>query len=390
MALNFDNTEIAFASKTRKQLKRLHLLFRLLNNNALSNMGKSLTLWAFKWHLPIKNMVKNSIFEAFVGGESIDESQRVIKELAKYNIETILDYGVEAKNDEKILDEIASTLVRKIAYVKEDPNTNIASSKITALSSDYLLEKVSLGQGLNPQDEAAWERVIERVEMISKAAYDSGNSIYFDAEESWMQQAIDDLVMMMMRKYNKERPIVFNTIQLYRHDRLSYLKELYEHAKNEHYILAVKLVRGAYMEKERERAAEMNYASPIQPDKEATDRDYNLAIAFCLEHIDEIAMCVATHNEESNYLLEELIVKHNVNKDHKHIITSQLYGMGDHLTFNLAKEGYNASKYVPYGPVKELIPYLIRRAQENTSVDGQTSRELALIKKELIRRKGGS
>ncbi|MBX2845559.1 MAG: proline dehydrogenase family protein [Saprospiraceae bacterium] len=386
MALNFDNTEIAFQAQSNKDLRKSYRLFRLLNSSTLSKLGKQVTMVAFNLGLPIKGLVKRTIFEAFVGGESIDESQGDIKKLGEYGIQTALDYGVEAKNDEKELDKIAEVLVRKIAYVKEDPNANIATAKVTALSRDGLLVKVSQGEALDAHEEAEWERVVERMDMISKTAYESGNALYFDAEESWLQPAIDALVQQMMRKYNQTQPIIYNTIQLYRHDRLTFLKELHKEAATQNYILAVKLVRGAYMEKERKRAEDENYLSPIHKDKASVDKDYNLAVEYCMSHIDNIAFCLASHNEESNYLLEDLSEKYNIPKTHPHILSCQLFGMGDHITFNMASEGFNTAKYLPYGPVKELLPYLLRRANENSSVDGQASRELLLAKKEMRRR----
>jgi len=386
MALNFDNTEVAFSHLTNKALKKSFRLFKLLNNTKISALGRDLTLWAFNLGLPIKNLVKKSIFDAFVGGESIDESKPIIETLAAKGVESILDYGVEAQNEESKLDEIARTLVRKIAYIKEDPNANIASVKITALSRDPLLVKVSTGESLDQHEMTEWERVIERIDMVCRSAFDSNNKVYIDAEESWIQGGIDQLVVLMMKKYNQQKPIVFNTVQLYRHDRLAFLKQQYQEAQSGGYTLAVKLVRGAYMEKENKRAKENNTLSPIHTSKENTDADFNAALEFCIQNIENIAICAATHNEESNYILDELLRSGSIAKDHPHIMTAQLYGMGDHITFNLAKEGYNAGKYLPYGPVKELIPYLIRRAQENSSVDGQTGRELALLRKEMKRR----
>jgi len=387
VALNFDNTEVAFKPMSNKELKKSYRLFKLLNNTKLSALGRKVTMIAFNMGLPIKGIVKKTIFDAFVGGESIDETQPDIKRLGKYGVQTALDYGVEAKNEENQLDETANVLVRKIAYVKEDPFANIATAKVTALSNDALLKKMTKGEALNEQEKGKWDRVVERMDLVSKTAYDSGNSLYFDAEESWLQVAIDDLVQQVMRKYNTEKPIIFNTIQLYRHDRLAFLKELHKDAIKHGYVLAVKLVRGAYMEKERNAAAEQGYKSPIHKTKAAVDKDYNLAVEFCMSHIDTIAFCLASHNEESNYLLEDLTQKFNIKKNHPHVMSCQLFGMGDHITFNMAQEGFNTAKYIPYGPVKELLPYLLRRANENSSVDGQASRELTLAKKEMKRRK---
>jgi len=388
LPLNFDNTEIAFSYLSNRELIKEYYIFKILNQPGLSKLGKSFTMKAFDLGLPITGLVKDTIFDAFVGGETIEESEPEIGMLQDNNVGTILDYGVEAKNDEKQLNGIAGHIESIVRQVYRDQQYHVnACAKISAFANNELLEKVSNKTTLTAEENELWERVLARTNTVCAAAHECNVALYLDAEESWIQPAIDLIVETMMERYNTEKPIIFQTVQLYRHDRLDYLKTLHTTAKDKGYILAVKLVRGAYMEKERERAKELGYKSPIQPDKAATDSDYNRAVEYCLEHIDEICMCLATHNEESNYFLEELLQHQGISKHHPHIITAQLFGMGDHITFNMAADGYHAVKYLPYGPVKELLPYLLRRANENSSVDGQASRELSLLKKEIKRRK---
>lgn len=388
MPLNFDNTEIAYQYLSNQKLKKSHFVFKILNNNFLSKIGKSFTMKAFDLGLPIKGIVKNTVFDAFVGGESIEESKPEIEMLQNYNVGAILDYGIEAKDEEHELDAVASKIISIIEQINPNEQKGLETcAKITAFAKNDLLEKVTSGEPLNDSEKQLWNKVIERLDKVCAKAHEKGVKLYIDAEESWIQDAIDQLVDLMMAKYNKEQPIIFNTIQLYRHDRFDFLVESYEKSIKERYLLAVKLVRGAYMEKENERANQLNYTSPIHLTKEDTDKDYNKGVEFCVEHIEQIAFCVATHNEESNYYLDELIQEKDISNHHPHIITAQLFGMGDHITFNMAEDGYNATKYLPFGPVKELLPYLLRRANENSSVDGQASRELTLVKKEMKRRR---
>ncbi len=361
-------------------------MFNLMRNQKLVNLGTGLTKFALDIGLPVKGIIRSTIFAHFCGGETMEGCKKVVNRLKEYNVYSILDYGVEAKSNEDELEKTAQYLVKSIKYAKEEPHFNIVVSKVTGLIRFELLHKMSQDKILTIPEQEEYDRGVQRVKYICKAAYDSNIQLYFDAEESWIQNAIDEIVTQMMEKYNQEAPIVFNTIQLYRHDRLAFLKNSFKEAETYNYFLAVKLVRGAYMEKERERARQMNYEDPIQPSKEATDKDFNSALKFCMKNIDKIAICCATHNEESTKLLADLINKSSMQNDHPHIEFSQLYGMSDHLTFNLAKSGYRAAKYIPYGPVKEVIPYLIRRAQENSSVDGQIGRELGLLKKEMENR----
>ena len=387
MPLNFDNTEIAFNHLSNKELKKLYYIFTILNNPVISGIGKSMTMTAFDAGLPIKGIVKKTIFDAFVGGESIAESEPEIKMLDERKVGVILDYGAEAKNEESELDAIADVITNVILQVHDDKRDNMdVCAKVTAFAKNELLEKVSSKQTLSEEENRLLARVIERMDRVCRAAWEHHIQIYFDAEESWMQDAVDELVEMMMARYNRDDCTVLNTIQLYRKDRFNYLKKSFEIAQKGDYHLGVKLVRGAYMEKERKRAEEMGYESPIQNTKVETDTDFNRAVEFCVERVDQITFCVATHNEESNYFLDELLEANDISRNHPNVITAQLFGMGDHITFNMANEGYQATKYLPYGPVEELLPYLLRRANENSSVDGQASRELTLLKKEMKRR----
>ena len=384
--LNFEDTSIAFASKSDEELTQAYNLFRIFQSEFLVSLGSRLTEIAFKIGLPISYPVKLTLFEQFCGGETIAICKKPIAKLGEFKVDTILDYGAEAKEDEEELELTARFLISNLQLAEDDPDINIISGKITGLIRFELLEKISNKAELTKEEEEEWMKGKNRVLRVSQEAAKCGISIYYDAEESWIQPAIDEIIMENMGMFNCESPIIFNTIQLYRHDRLAFLKELHESAKNQGFILAVKLVRGAYMEKERKRAEEMGYESPIQKDKAATDKDYDAALKYCIENIETIAICNATHNQDSCLHLAKLTTEKDIKLNHPHIFSAQLYGMSDHLSFNLAEFGFNVAKYMPYGPVKEVIPYLIRRAKENSSINGQMGRELALIKKEMIRR----
>jgi len=385
--LSFNDTKIAFAGKSNSDLNRSYWLFKMVSNSSFVNMGKSLTTFAIKTHLPIKGLIKATIFKQFCGGENIGECDRTISELGSLNVGTILDYSVEGKESEADFDACTKETIATVAKAKGNRHIPFSVFKVTGLARFELLEKVTAKYNLTEEEQKEFGRVQLRVNSICKAAHDAGVPVFIDAEESWIQQAIDDLANQMMVLYNTERPIVYNTYQLYRKDRFAYLRHSLELAQQGNYYLGAKLVRGAYMEKERKRAAEKNYPSPIQDTKENTDYDYDAAILFCIEHIDRIAICAGTHNENSSMKLATLMQEKNIPLSNNHIYFSQLLGMSDHISFNLANAGYNVAKYVPYGPVKEVLPYLIRRAQENTSVKGQTGRELSLIIKEKQRRK---
>ena len=387
LKLNFQDTKIAFADKTDAELEKKYWLFKLMNSPFLTNIGTKSTAFALKLGLPIQGLVKNTIFKQFCGGETIEECQPTIDKLGNSKIGTILDYSVEGKSADEDFERTKNETILNLKRAKNDDKIPFAVFKVTGIAPLGTLEKVSNHKKLDAKGNAKWHRTQKRVNEICEFAHSVEQPIFIDAEESWIQDAIDVLANEMMEKYNREKPIVFNTIQMYRHDRLEFLKSSHRKAKESGYLLAVKLVRGAYMEKERERAAEMNYESPIQPDKAATDRDYDSAIDYCLENIDDIAFVAGTHNEKSVQLLANKLNEMNIPHDHPHVFFSQLYGMSDNLSYILADKKYNVSKYVPYGPVADTLPYLIRRAKENTSVMGQMSRELDLIDKELKRRK---
>ena len=402
--ISFDNTEIAFAHKSDKELREAYRLFSLMGNTWLVDIGTRLTPWAIRVGLPVTGLVRKTIFSHFVGGETLEETAVVAKKLAASEVQVILDYGVEGKEGEENFDHARDEFIRVINYAASQPNIPYMSIKVTGLSRFALLEKIdafmhasaaeslvkryyaALDQ-LTSEEAAEWQRVHVRMEKICEAALQKNIGVLIDAEESWIQDPVDALTMLLMDVFNKKQLVIFNTLQLYRHDRLELLKKMYTAAEERNFVLGVKLVRGAYMEKERERAKEMGYTSPIQKDKKATDKDYNDAVRFCIEHINRIATIVATHNEYSNLLTTQLLAQRGLSFHHPHIHFSQLYGMSDNITYNLAKAGCSVSKYLPFGPIKDVVPYLMRRAQENTSVKGQTGRELSLIKKELKRRK---
>lgn len=384
--LDFRDTATAFADKSDAQLREKYRLFKLLNSPILNAIGTRAAKFALALGLPVHGLIKETIYEQFCGGETIEECEPVIKQLGQAHIGTILDYSVEGKATEADFDFTRDEIIRTIQRAKDDPEIPFSVFKVTGIAPLGTLEKISNKKKLDAKGQAKCERIHSRVAEICEFANSIGQPVFIDAEESWIQDAIDRLATEMMEKYNRRAPVVFNTLQLYRTDRLQFLRDARKRAKADGYILAVKLVRGAYMEKERERAEEMGYESPIHPDKKATDRDYNAALEYCIDHIDDIAFVAGTHNERSTQLLAQMMNQRGLSHEHPHIFYSQLYGMGDNLSYVLAKNGYNVSKYVPYGPVEDAVPYLIRRAQENTSVTGQMSRELELISEELARR----
>ena len=402
--VNFENTEKAFAYKSDRQLKKARFLFSAMQYNLLVKLGTVITPWAIKSGLPIKRLIKNTLFEQFVGGESLEKTDRVLNMLNQFNVDVILDYGIEGgeHSDEKYDKEVKS-FIEVLRFSSSRKNIPFISIKITGLGSSVLLEKLNVTIGksdsqdlasdleiaiasLDQNDQNSWSKIVERTEAICCEAAALGVGVMIDAEESWIQDPIDYIAQLMMSKYNKEKVIVYNTIQLYRSDRLSFLRNSYAHAEAYSYLPGFKLVRGAYMEKERKRAAQLGYPSPIQQDKESTDKDYNLAIALAFEKIKIGSLIVASHNEESSLLATQLAIKTGIVSKNNNLHFSQLYGMSDNLTFNLADAQFNVSKYLPFGPVDEVIPYLMRRAQENSSVSGQTGRELQLLNKECKRR----
>ena len=387
MDFSFDNTEIAFKSKTNAELKQSYLLFKAIGYNWLVKAGPPLVNTAFNMGLPITGIIKKTVFKQFCGGESMNDCDSTMNQLYSLGVGTILDYSVEGEEKEEAFNATTTETLETITKAKNNPKIPFCVFKVTGLARFDLLAKVTAGESLSSTEESEYGRVKNRIYNICKTAHDNGVRIFIDAEESWIQGAIDDMAHDMMMTFNKERAIVYNTIQLYRHDRLAFLKQSHTHALANQYYLGVKLVRGAYMEKERDRAEKMGYPSPIQPDKAASDRDYNEALRFCIQHIDRISICAGSHNEDSSRLLAQLMQEKGIAHNDSRVYFSQLYGMSDHISFNLSHVGYNVAKYLPYGPVKAVMPYLFRRAAENTSVKGQAGRELTLISREVARRK---
>lgn len=385
--ISFENTAIAFESRTDDELNKAYYLFRLLGNNNLVRFSKPFAGIAMKMGFPFRTIVRKTIFNHFCGGESIADCEQTIQHLAKFGVKTILDYSVEGKETEEDFDQNLREILATQERASKDELIPFNVFKITGIARFNLLEKISAGQTLNQEEQKEFERVKNRVLQICERSKQLKLRVMIDAEESWIQPVLDELSLEMMRIYNKDYPMFYNTIQMYRHDRLKVLNSLIEKARQEGFHVGVKLVRGAYMEKERKRAAELGYPSPIQPDKASSDRDYNKALELIVENIDITAVCAGTHNEFSSAYLTELMAKKGLSKNYPNIYFSQLLGMSDHISFNLAHEGYNVAKYVPYGPVHEVLPYLIRRAEENTSVAGQSSRELKLLSFERQRRK---
>jgi len=384
--LGFQDTETAFADKSDSELLEKYRLFKLMNSPFLNSIGTRAATFALSLGLPVKGLIKSTVFELFCGGETIEECEPTIEKLGGSGIGTILDYSVEGKSTEEDFESTKEEIIRTVKRAKDDPNIPFAVFKVTGIAPLGTLEKMSRKKKLDAKGQAKCERIHNRVNDICEFAHSIGQPVFIDAEESWIQDAIDRLATEMMEKYNTESPIVYNTIQLYRKDRLQYLKESRRTAKADGYFLAVKLVRGAYMEKERARATEMGYEPPIHEDKKMTDTDYNAAVEYCLSHLDGVSFVAGTHNEKSTQKLAGQMYERRILPNNPHVYFSQLYGMSDNLSYVLAKNGYNVSKYVPYGPVADAIPYLVRRANENTAVAGQVSRELDLIKTELKRR----
>lgn len=385
--LNFENTEIAFRNKSNADLNSAYWLFKAIGSNFLTKIGPPITNFFLNVGLPINSIIKATIFKQFCGGETIAECEHTIGQLALGKVGTILDYSVEGEEEEEVFDFTCEEIIRTIERAAGDPRIPITVFKITGIGRFALLEKLDAKQELTAEETAEFEKVRQRCEKICRRAYDKNVPIMIDAEETWIQKTIDELALDMMRLFNREKLLVYNTYQMYRHDKLADMKADHLIARETGFILGVKMVRGAYMEKERKRAQEMGYPSPIQPDKAASDSDFNECLRYCVANINEIGFVCGTHNEESCRILAQLLDDNNIPHDHPHVYFAQLLGMSDNLSFNLSDSSYNVAKYVPYGPVKAVLPYLFRRAQENTSVAGQTGRELSLIEKEKKRRK---
>lgn len=384
----FNNTQIAFSLKSDTELDRAYFLFKMIANEPLVRIGTAVTNFAIKTHLPVEGLIRATVFDHFCGGVNEDDCLTVVDKLFTKGVSSVLDYSVEGKEEEEQFDAVLEKTLKLIEFAKEKKAIPFAVFKPTGFGRIDLYQKIGEGKKLNAAETEEWNRVVARFDKVCKTSYDNDVALLIDAEESWMQDAVDDLVEEMMQKYNKSKPIVFNTLQMYRWDRLDYLKKLHEKAKQEGFHIGMKLVRGAYMEKENERAEEMGYPTPICPSKEATDENYDAAVKYMVDHIDTMSVFEGTHNEASTYFLMDLMEEKGIKSDDDRIWFGQLYGMSDNISYNLAANGYNVAKYLPFGPVKDVMPYLIRRAEENTSVAGQTSRELEMIKAERKRRKG--
>lgn len=384
----FNNTEVAFELKSNNQIERAYYLFEMIKRQPLVKIGTAVTRFALKTHLPVEGIIRATVFDHFCGGVTEKDCMPIINNMYTKNVHSVLDYSAEGKEIEEHFDlSMEKTLNTIKIYGKEKESIPFAVFKPTGFGRLDIYQKVTEGATLDPHEEIEWRRIRERYEIVSKAAFENDVPLLIDAEETWMQDAVDDLIEQMMVKYNKEKVIIFGTLQLYRWDRFDYLKKMHQRAKQQGFKIGMKLVRGAYMEKERERAEQYGYKDPICVDKIATDKMYNDVQDYMIANIDEMAVFSGTHNEESSYRLMDLIEKYKCDRNDKRIWFGQLFGMSDHISYNLAKQGYNVAKYLPFGPVRDVMPYLIRRAEENTSVAGQTTRELELLKAERERRK---
>jgi proline dehydrogenase len=383
----FDNTQVAFSLKSDTELERAYFLFKLIASQPLVKIGTAVTNFALKAHLPVEGLIRSTVFDHFCGGVNEVDCLKVVDNMFTKGVSSVLDYSVEGKEEEAQFDAALEMTLKTIEFAREREAIPFAVFKPTGFGRLDLYEKVGEKLVLTEAEQQEWNRVIARFDLACKTAHEKDVLLLIDAEESWMQDAADAIVADMMRKYNKQKAIVFNTLQMYRWDRLDYLKSLHEQAKSEGFYIGMKLVRGAYMEKENDRATERGLKSPICVSKEATDINYDAAVLYMIENIDKMAIFAGTHNEESSYKLMQLMAEKGITKNDKRIFFGQLLGMSDNISFNLAENGYNVAKYLPFGPVRDVMPYLIRRAEENTSVAGQTSRELTLIKKEKERRK---
>ncbi len=383
----FDNTEVAFALKSDSQLERAYFLFKMIQNQPLVKIGSTITKFALKIHLPIKAIIRATVFDHFCGGINEDDCLPIIDKMhLEGKVHSVLDYSVEGKEEEKSFDEALQKIIKILYFCEEKKSIPFAVFKPSGFGRFALYQKISEGKTLTSLEEEEWSRVKARFHSVCKVAVEKDVPLLIDAEESWMQDAADELIEELMETYNSQKSVVFNTLQMYRHDRMFYLKALHKKAKEKGFHIGMKVVRGAYMEKERERAEKYGYESPICADKKTTDENYDAAIRYMMDN-SNMALFAGTHNEESSYLVMDLAKKHQINESDSRLWFGQLYGMSDHISFNLAHKGYNVAKYLPFGPVRDVMPYLIRRAEENTSVAGQTSRELNLLKTERKRRK---
>lgn len=387
MGAIFENTATAFALKSDSELERAYFLFKLISKEPLVRIGTALANFAIKAHLPVEGLIRATVFDHFCGGVNEEDCLSIIDRMYEQRVCSVLDYSVEGKESEKTFDEGLEKILKILRFVKEKEAVPFAVFKPTCFGRFALYQKVGEGKSLTTEEEEEWQRIVARFDMVCKKAFDDDVALLIDGEESWMQDAADDIVQRMMRKYNKKKPVVFNTLQTYRWDRLDYLKKLHADAIEHSYFIGMKVVRGAYMEKENDRAEEKGYKTPICASKQETDANFDATITYMLQHLNEMSVFCGTHNEASSLHLMNLMKSNNVEVNDARVWFGQLYGMSDHISFNLAALGYNVAKYLPFGPVRDVMPYLMRRAEENTSVAGQTSRELSLLQAERKRRK---
>ncbi|RMA64468.1 proline dehydrogenase family protein [Ulvibacter antarcticus] len=382
----FDNTEVAFKLKSDSELDRAYFLFKMISHEPLVKIGTAATRFALNLHLPVEGLIRSTVFDHFCGGISEEDCLPVVDNLLGADVHSVLDYSVEGKEDEKQFDATLEKVIELTRFAENKSAMPFSVFKPTGFGRFKIWQKITENESLSQSENEEWERIVKRYDKVCNVAHGCNISLLIDGEESWMQNAADNLCELMMEKYNKDTPIVFNTLQCYRWDRLDYLKDQHQKAKSKGYKLGFKVVRGAYMEKENDRAEDKGYSSPICESKQATDDNFNAVMTYILDNLDDISLFLGTHNEASSYLALDALSDKGIAKNDARVWFGQLYGMSDHISYNLATEGYNVAKYIPFGPVKDVMPYLIRRAEENTSVAGQTSRELTLLKKEKARR----
>lgn len=383
----FDNTEIAFKLKSDSELERAYFLFRMISKEPLVRIGTAVTKFALNINLPVEGLIRSTVFDHFCGGVNENDCMPTVDKLFEAGVSSVLDYSVEGKEEEETFDATATKVKELIEFAKNRTSMPFSVFKPTGFGKFEVFRKITENEKLSEVEHKQWKRIKKRFDEVCKKAYDCDVRLLIDSEHSWMQGAADQLCEEMMAKYNREKPIIYNTLQLYRWDRLPYLKEEHKKSKENGYYLGFKIVRGAYLEAENERAIEKNYPTPICKSKKATDDNFDEGMTYILENLNDISIFIGTHNEQSTYLAMDLMNRLQIDKKDDRVWFGQLYGMSDHISFNLADLGYNVAKYLPFGPVKDVMPYLIRRAEENTSVAGQTSRELNLLKKEKERRK---
>jgi proline dehydrogenase len=383
----FDNTEAAFKLKSDSELERAYFLFKMIANEPLVKIGTAVTKFALNINLPVEGLVRSTVFDHFCGGVNENDCIPVVDKMYNEGVISVLDYSVEGKEEESQFDMTMNKVLELTKFAEIKQAMPFSVFKPTGFGRFEIWQKVTENKPLNDSEKEEWNRIVQRFDSVCKAAYETGITLLIDAEETWMQKAADDLCEEMMETYNKERAVLCNTLQCYRWDRLDYLKEIHQRGVEKGYKVGFKIVRGAYLEKENDRAEELNYPTPMCANKQATDDNFNAVMAYIFDHLDDIFLFLGTHNEESSYKAMEIMESKGIAKNHSDVWFGQLYGMSDHISYNLGAEGYNVAKYIPFGPVKDVMPYLIRRAEENTSVAGQTSRELSLIKKEKKRRK---